>query len=43
MARRYVSAKKLTDEVLEEVMKQVSVYDIDTILCTLYDTLYTGA
>lgn len=42
LARRYVSAKKLTDEVLEEVMKQTSVYDIDTILCTLYDTLYSG-
>ena len=43
LARRYISAKKLTDEVLEEVMKQVSVYDTDTILCTLYDTLYSGA
>lgn len=43
LARRYVSAKKLTDEVLDEVMKQVSVYDIDTILCSLYDTLYVGA
>ena len=43
LARRYVSAKKLTDEVLDEVMKQVSVYDTDTILCSLYDTLYVGA
>ena len=43
LARRYVSAKKLTDEVLDEVMKQVTVYDTDTILCSLYDTLYTGA
>lgn len=43
LARRYVSARKLTDEVLDEVMKQVSVYDTDTILCSLYDTLYVGA
>ena len=43
LARRYISAKKLTDELLDEIMKQTSVYDTDTILCTLYDALYTGA
>lgn len=43
LVRRYISTRKLTDEMLEEMLKQTAVYDADTILCTMYDALYTGA
>ena len=42
MAKQFVSAKKLTDELLDELLLQTNVYDTDTVLCTLFDNLYVG-
>jgi hypothetical protein len=42
MAKQFISAKKLTDELLDELLLQANVYDTDTVLCTLFDNLYVG-
>ena len=43
LARRYINTKKLTDELLQDTLKQTNTYDTATVLCTLYDEIYTGA
>ena len=42
LAKRYINVNKLTDETLEHMLKQANTYDTDTVLCTLYDQIYTG-
>ena len=43
LAMRYINARKMTDAVLEDMLKASNVYDADTVLCTLYEKIYTGA
>lgn len=42
LAKQFISSKKLTDELLDEMLLQTNVYDTDTVLCTLFDNLYVG-
>jgi len=43
LALRYINTSKMTDEVLESMLKAANTYDSDTVLCTLFDHIYTGA
>ena len=43
LALRYINVSKMTDEVLESMLKAANTYDSDTVLCTLFDHIYTGA
>lgn len=40
MAVKFLDAKRLTDDLIDKLMDLSHTYDADTLLCTVFDTLY---
>jgi hypothetical protein len=40
MAVKFLDAKLLTDDVIDKLMDLTKTYDANTLLCTVFDTLY---
>ena len=43
MAVKFLSKRKLTDDLLEEAKQMARAYDTDTVLCTLFDAIHCEA
>jgi hypothetical protein len=40
LAVKFLDAKRLTDDLIDKLMDLSETYDADTLLCTVFDTLY---
>jgi hypothetical protein len=40
MARKFIDRNRMTDAVLDEAIEMVGIYDVETVLSTVFDAAY---